>query len=285
MFFTSATPDAYTGMHAATFMRIAGQLAVMVERARMASELEEKRKTFETQNEELLRLNKTKDRFLGMAAHDLRNPTASILMAAEYLTSTQLDRDQRLFVRDIAAQAEYMLTLIEDLLDVSQIESGVLELSREPISTVEFVGEEVARHSALAAPKGIRIVFETDVKRGMVLADRVRMRQVMDNLLTNAVKYSPPDTTVVVRLRRHDGLCRIEVQDEGPGISPEDQEQLFSYFGRLSAVPTGGESSTGLGMAITRRIVEAHGGTIGVESQVGEGSTFWVMLPVAPAGE
>ncbi len=285
MFFTSATPDAYTGVHAATFMRIAGQLAVMVERARLASELEEKRRAFEAQNEELLRLDQTKDRFLGMAAHDLRNPTSSILMAAEYLQSTQLDRDQRLFVQDIASQARYMLTLINDLLDVSQIESGALVLNREPIAAVDFLSDEVARHSAFAAPKDIRIVFETDAQRGMVLADRVRMRQVVDNMLTNAVKYSPPGSTVIVRLRYYEGMCRLEVEDEGPGISPEDQEKLFSYFGRLSAVPTAGESSTGLGMAITRRIVEAHGGTIGVDSKVGEGSTFWVMLPPASAEE
>jgi signal transduction histidine kinase len=278
MFFSSRATDAYTGIHVATFVRIAGQLAAMVERGRLASELEERNSAYQKQNQELVRIDHMKDRFLGMAAHDLRNPTASILMAAEYLEASELDRDQRLFVRDICDQARYMLRLIEELLDVSQIESGALELHKEPVDIVDFLVGEVARHSALAANKSIRILLDAAAK-GVLHADPLRLRQVVDNLLSNAVKYSPRGSTIRVRIGCGDGTWRLEVEDEGPGISDEDQSKLFRYFGRLSAVPTGGESSTGLGMAITRRIVEAHGGEIGVDSEVGEGSTFWVTLP------
>jgi signal transduction histidine kinase len=278
MFFSSAAKDTYTGLHVATFVRIAGQLAAMVEHGRLVSELEEKRNAIQKQQHDLVRIDRLKDRFLGMAAHDLRNPTASILMAADYLEASELDRDQRLFVRDISSQARYMLELIEELLDVSQIESGALELHKERVDAVDFLANEVARHSALGAAKDIRILFDP-AARGVLCADPVRLRQVVDNLLSNAVKYSPKGSTVRVRISSAGDVWRLEVEDEGPGIGPEEQGKLFSYFGRLSAVPTGGESSTGLGMAITRRIVEAHGGEIGVDSKVGEGSTFWVTLP------
>lgn len=278
MFFSSAKPGTYTGVHVATFMRIAAQLAVVVERGRMASELEARRAAMEQANEELRHLDDMKDRFLGMAAHDLRNPSSSILMAAEYLQSVAGSDEQRMFAKDIHEQARYMLALINDLLDVSQIESGALELNPVPVVLQDFVGDEVARHATLAAPKGTTILFSAEVE-GRVDADPVRLRQVLDNLLSNAVKYAPPRSTVRVRLKEDGAGFRVEVQDEGPGISPADQRRLFRYFGRLSAKPTGGESSTGLGMAITRRIVEAHGGEIGVDSVLGAGSTFWFRLP------
>ena len=115
--------------------------------------------------------------------------------------------------------------------------------------------------------------------KGMVEADSLRLRQVMDNLISNAVKYSPPGSLVRLAGIHKDKVWRIEVIDEGPGISEKDQQKLFMDFAKLTARPTGSEKSTGLGLAITRRVVEAHGGKIGVDSTMGQGSTFWLELP------
>jgi signal transduction histidine kinase len=111
------------------------------------------------------------------------------------------------------------------------------------------------------------------------MADPARLLQVIDNLISNAVKYSPPGSTIRVALLQDQRGWRINVKDEGPGLTPHDRQNLFKDFVRLSAQPTGGEKSVGLGLAITRRVVEAHGGKIGVDSEPGQGANFWFMLP------
>ena len=134
------------------------------------------------------------------------------------------------------------------------------------------------RHNKLAEVKGSHVVLEGE-PAGSLMVDRGRLRQVIDNLISNAVKYSPPGSTVRVRGFHQDDGWRIEVQDEGPGIAEKDRNRLFMDFSRLSARPTGGEKSIGLGLAISRRLVEAHGGQIGVDSVPGHGATFWFTIP------
>jgi signal transduction histidine kinase len=119
----------------------------------------------------------------------------------------------------------------------------------------------------------------TDSVPGQVKADPVRLHQVLDNLISNAVKYSPPGSKVWVSAQRMPAGWQVNVQDEGPGITEKDRRRLFQDFARLSARPTGDEKSVGLGLAITRRIVEAHDGQIGVDSEPGQGATFWFILP------
>jgi signal transduction histidine kinase len=226
-------------------------------------------------------LDAIKNRFLGMVAHDLRNPIASIQMTAELLAdpTAQLDEEHRRdFLSDINRQARYMVELIDDLLDVTKIESGQLDLHWEPIELGEFLGETVRRHGNLAARKGTSVKL-TSRRNGVVHADRKRLRQVMDNLISNAVKYSPAGSAVAVSHKHDNGLWTVDVTDQGPGLTKADRQSLFEYFATLSAKPTGGENSTGLGMAITRRAVEAHGGEIGVDSQPGGGSRFWFTIP------
>ncbi|NIA24236.1 MAG: GAF domain-containing protein [Gammaproteobacteria bacterium] len=278
MFFSSVARNAYTPDHVATFLRIASQLSTIVDRGRMMSEIASRGAAIEEQNRELARLNETKDRFLGMAAHDLRNPVSIVLMAAEYLAACAVDEEHRIFVEDIVQQARYMLELINDLLDVSQIESGALELYRQEVDLYEFLSLEVKRHRQLAKGKGTTVEF-TPSEGGLVQADPARLRQVVDNLISNAVKYSPPGSNVRVSVHELSPGWKIQVQDEGPGVNSADRERLFSYFGKLSNRPTGGEASTGLGMAISRRIVEAHGGEIGQDPAPGGGSIFWFTLP------
>ncbi|MDH3398555.1 MAG: HAMP domain-containing histidine kinase, partial [Acidimicrobiia bacterium] len=261
MFFSSDRPHQYSSDHVSVFQSIAAQLSVIVEKGRMASELDAKKQEMELQNEDLRRLDAIKNQFLGMVAHDLRNPIAGIQMSAELLADPKApldDNERNAFLSDINRQAAYMVELIDDLLDVTKIESGRLDLHWEAIDLGEFLEDTVRRHANLAARKGTEVTL-TAFRNGVVQADRKRLRQVLDNLISNAVKFSPAGSTVAVTHRKGDGSWRVEVTDQGPGLTETDRQGLFEYFAELSAKPTGGEHSTGLGMAITRRAVEAHG--------------------------
>jgi signal transduction histidine kinase len=283
IFFSSAEPNSYHAAHITVFQRIAAQLAVIVEKGRLASELAEQKRAIERQNQELLRLNDLKNTFLGIAAHDLRNPLGVIEMALGLLLDPKIaltPQETDTILRDTQHQSRHMLNLINELLDVSQIEAGRVQLQHETVVIQDFLVETVQRHAKLAAPKGTHIHLESDLSSDDLMnADPLRMRQVVDNLISNAVKYSPAGSTIYVRAEKLENHWRISVQDEGPGLTPEDQSHLFQDFVRLSARPTGGESSTGLGLAISRRVVEAHHGQIGVETEPGQGATFWFTIP------
>lgn len=281
MFFSSCKPNMYASVHVDIFQQIAGQLSVMVEKGRLVAELAAQKEELERKNEELRRLNDLKNSFLGVAAHDLRNPIGNIQMVMELLMSKRINitpEEREEMLSDVDMQSRYMLNLLNDLLDVSHIESGKFTLNLVAIALGDFLKEVVLRHHRLAESKGTMVRLES-VAAGEALADPMRLRQVMDNLISNGVKYSPAGSLVLVRAVHKKGDWLIEVQDQGPGLTPKDQARLFQDFARLSARPTGDEKSTGLGLAITRRVVEAHGGQIGVKSEVGHGATFWFTLP------
>jgi hypothetical protein len=282
LFFSSTRAGAYRDAHVETFMRVAGHLSVIVERGRLASELAEQKRAVERQNRELSQLNEHKNTFLGIATHDLRSPLSLFEMATSMLLDADAgisDEERLILLRDMERQARHMLSLIDELLDVTAIESGHLRLELMPLSLGSFLAEAVERHQNMARPKGTRVILSLAGEEGTVRADPVRLRQVLDNLISNAVKYSPAGSIIQVSAAREASAWRISVTDQGPGILPEDRARLFQAFARLSAHPTGGERSTGLGLAITRRVVEAHGGEIGVESVPGQGATFWFTLP------
>ncbi len=277
MFFSSRTPHTYADAHVEVFQQIAGQLSVMVEKGQLVAELSAQKLELEHKNDELSDLNKLKNSFLGIAAHDLRNPLSNILMATSLMTSPDFDlteEDRRTMLREIDNQAQYMMNLLNDLLDVSHIESGSFTLLPVEIDLPSFLREVAIRHHRLAEAKNSAVQLD-NLAPGRVFADPIRLAQVLDNLISNAVKYSPPGSTITVRTRAEKRMWRVEVQDQGPGLTIEDQALLFKDFVRLSATPTNGEKSTGLGLAIARRVVEAQGGTIGVESEFGHGATFW----------
>jgi len=281
IFFSSVRTHVYDVAHVDTFRHIAEQLSVIVEKGRLVSEIAAQKTAIEQRNDELRRLNELKNSFLGIAAHDLRSPIGLIQMTAELLTDPEADLppEQRTkFTRDILRHTGHMLTLLNDLLDVTQIESGNLSLEKNSIDLAALLEEAVKWHALVATPKGTRVQLHPTVP-GLVYADPLRLRQVVDNLISNAVKYSPPGSLVRVGMQRLNRGWRVAVKDQGPGLTVADRQRLFQDFARLSARPTGGEKSTGLGLAIVRRIVEAHGGQVGADSELGQGATFWFTLP------
>ena len=236
-------------------------------------------------NRRLHDLNADKNRLIGIVAHDLRNPLGTIRGLGEILLAEEIalpPHDRQTIVQDIFGQAGYMLTLVNDLLDISLIESGALTLSTEIIDLSEFLTSLVGHHMRLAysTKRSSVVLGETAPQR--IKCDPIRLRQVVDNLVTNAVKFSPPGSRTVVDVNEIGQALRVAVKDEGPGIPEGEQAQLFEYFCRASTVPTSNEKSTGLGLAISARIIKAHGGEIGVTSRPGSGATFWFTLPRLP---
>ena len=236
----------------------------------------------------LREVNDRKDGLLAMVAHDLRNPLGTVSVFSQILQqrlgSTLGEQDQ-LLLRRIDAQAQRMLHLVDDLLDAAAIERGAFELDLEEIDLRTLLEDILASQSAAAARKDIRIELVDPGGPVTATIDRYRMAQVFDNLLSNATKYTPPGTgaTTTVSCTRDATAVRVRVLDQGIGIDAALLPRLFEPFARSGATGTDGEPSTGLGLAITRSIVSAHGGTIEVSSEPGRGSSFEVSLPVRTA--
>ncbi|MEI6562638.1 MAG: HAMP domain-containing sensor histidine kinase [Verrucomicrobiota bacterium] len=170
-----------------------------------------------------------------------------------------------------------MVNCSNGLLDAAALESGTLQLNRAYLDLADCVSDVVESNRVLAKHKKQQLVFSTQ-EGCMAEVDGVRIKQAVDNLVSNAIKFSPLGESISVTLECKGDKARIEVADRGPGLTEADQERLFRRFERLSARPTGGESSTGLGLANARQLVELHGGTMGVESNNQE-SRFWITLP------
>lgn len=227
-------------------------------------------------------LSRLKNTFVGIAAHDLRNPLSSIIGLTALMTDGTLGEiqgEQRSFLETIESTAQGMLKMVNNLLDISAIESGKLDLDLACQSLKPILDDRIRIIAFAATRKEIAIepTIEDDTETNV---DRGRIAQVMDNLMSNAIKFSPPGSTVRIRLFRDGDTIKCSVTDQGPGLSADDKKKLFGEFQKLSARPTAGEKSTGLGLAIVKKTVEAHGGTIEVESEPGQGATFTFGLPV-----
>jgi signal transduction histidine kinase len=235
------------------------------------------------QNAELERLNMLKNQFLGMAAHDLRSPLSVLLSYSEFLLddlSGTLGSEHTEFLQIIHRSSQFMLGLVNDLLDVSLIESGRLDLHLQPIDLSELVQHSVKLNGVLAERKQVHISLAEDDEIPIMLVDAGKIGQVMDNLLSNAVKYSPPGAVVTVHLKRQDREIVITIHNPGAVVPPEELERLFQWLGKTSVRSTAGEKSSGLGLAIARRIMEGHQGHIWVDRTVVDGMTFCVALPI-----
>jgi len=228
-------------------------------------------------------LNELKNEFLGIAAHDLRNPIGTNLFLADLLckeVANVLTEEQFRYLSDIQSSSRFMLQLIDDLLDVSAIEAGLLHLKRRPSDLRKLLKRNVSFNSKLASQKHIHVGLQIEGELPKLSLDEGKIEQVLNNLISNAVKFSQPGTAVEVRAVAEDDGVLISVRDQGPGISEAEHVKLFQPFGLTSVRATAGERSTGLGLAISRKIVEGHGGHIRVESQIGIGSLFLFTLPM-----
>jgi signal transduction histidine kinase/CheY-like chemotaxis protein len=226
--------------------------------------------------------NLAKSEFLSRMSHELRTPLNAVLGFGQLLEQRELTPRSRKDVGHILSGGRHLLSLINEILDLSRVEAGHIELSVEPISLRVIISEACALMHPLAAERAIELDDSAvELESGFVLADLQRLRQVLLNLLSNAIKYNREGGRVeIFCLPRPDGRISIAMRDTGPGISPEDLPRLFTPFERLRAATSTIEGS-GLGLALSRRLVVAMGGTLNVESTLGQGTTFTVELPRA----
>lgn len=224
--------------------------------------------------------NLAKSDFLSSMSHELRTPLSAILGFAQLIESGSPPPtvSQKRSVDQILQAGWYLLELINEILDLALIESGKLSLSLEPISLAEVMHECQEMIEPQAKKRGISVVFSHFVTPCFVKADRTRVKQVFINLLSNAVKYNRPQGSVAVEYQTSiPGRIRVCVKDSGEGLSPDKLAQLFQPFNRLGQ-EANGEEGTGIGLVMTKRLIELMGGTIGAESTVGKGSAFWIEL-------
>jgi len=227
----------------------------------------------------LLELDDQKNKLLGMAAHDLRNPISSIMGFSKLLLSGNLEAtSQKEFLTIINQVSQEMLLLLNDLLDISVIESGKFDLRLQKADLVELIKYRLRLLSNNAEQKDMQI--HTKLPDSALLTfDKERLGQVVDNMVSNAIKYAPPKTEIWIELEMSEKDVTFFVTDQGPGIPPEQKDRLFGTFAKLGVKPTGGEKSTGLGLAIVKKIIESHGGHVGVNSQPGH-CRFHFCLPL-----
>lgn len=233
-------------------------------------------------NEQLQELNATKNKFLGIASHDLRNPLYLIRSFSEVLkdeTLGALNGKQKEFLKKIFDASHYMRSLLDNLLDISKIESGKIELDLKVQDLNPLAKTQSELNQILANKKNIKIHLKLG-EIPKIAIDENAIVQVIGNFLGNAIKFSPPHTSIQVSTEKRGNQVQFSVKDEGPGLSDTDQKLLFGEFQTLSSKPTGGEKSTGLGLAIVKKIIQLHGGEVGVQSRLGHGSTFYFKLPL-----
>ena len=272
------------------------RLAVEVRHA--AQRLESQNAVLEEQHRELSRLNaeldqagKLKDQFLANVSHELRTPLNSVIGFSELLLTGQvegaaLSDTQRDYLETISRNGRHLLQLINELLDLSKIAAGRMDLHLEPVPLDALFREAVDSVRAQLEARRHRLALEPAAQSVSVTADRGRVLQILLNLLSNAIKFTPDGGLVTLAARVESGgrHVRVTVTDTGIGIAPQDQAKLFQEFVQLDAAPSRRYEGTGLGLALSKRLVELHGGAIGVESALGKGSTFWFTLPRADSG-
>src|SRR5947208_2062171 len=255
------------------------------------AKLEEQHREVSRLNVELDQAGKLKDQFLANVSHELRTPLNSVIGFSELLLTGQvegaaLSDTQRDYLETISRNGRHLLQLINELLDLSKIAAGRMDLRLEAVPLDALLREAVDSVRAQLEARRHRLALEPAPEPVSVRADRGRVLQILLNLLSNAIKFTPDGGHVMLTARVEDGghHVRVAVRDTGIGIAPEDRAKLFREFVQLDAAPSRRYEGTGLGLALSKRLVELHGGAIGVESALGQGSTFWFTLPRADPG-
>mgnify|MGYP002360444683 CR=1 FL=1 len=254
--------------------------------ARQKTDIEKVNQELNERNKYLAELNAEKNEFMGIAAHDLKNPLTSIMLSSEITRKYWNRLSEKEIINNITSiynTAQRMKAIIINLLDTHAIESGAIRLNNKQFSLTEIVSSEIESYKDRATVKNIQLHIESSPADIQIIADEEILHEILDNLISNAVKYSPHGKNVYISctqtLFEEKDTIRISIKDEGQGVSEEDRKKMFGKFQRLSAKPTGGEHSTGLGLSIVKKLVEMMGGSVWCESEgIGMGATFIVQL-------
>lgn len=279
-------PERFEDHHRELLLMFAEHVGAVIDRAEAMERLGVRTRELEQDNQRLIEANRLKDVFLSTTSHELKTPLTSVIAYAELLD----DNEERLepaqrgeFLRRLRSEAGRLLSLIEDILDLSRLESGRLVLKRAEVRLEELMRTAVETSRSMAERRGVQVRVSGAAGLPALHLDEVKMRQVLVNLLVNAVKFSPEGSTVELSAAPEDDFVRLEVRDQGPGVRPEDAATIFELFAQGVDGQDGARGGLGIGLHLVKRISELHGGHVGVNSGAEGGSTFWVRLPLALA--
>ena len=254
------------------------------DRKRLEDQLQSKNDALEEQNERVVAANRLKSEFLANMSHELRTPLNAIIGFSELMHDGKVGpvgAEHKEYLGDILASSRHLLQLINDILDLAKVESGKMEFHPEPIEIDRLVSELRDVLRALLVQKRMRLTVDIAPTLGEIVGDPAKLKQVLYNYLSNAIKFTPDEGEVTIAVRPEDTEhFRIEVRDTGAGIKADDLGKLFLEFQQLDATASKRHAGTGLGLALTKRIVEAQGGEVGVCSTPGQGSVFFAILPL-----
>jgi signal transduction histidine kinase len=276
IFVGRATVGEFSEKEIALLKTFADQAVIAIQNARLFHEIEEKSRQLEIANQH-------KSAFLANMSHELRTPLNAVIGFSEMLSARyfgDLTGKQAEYVSDIHASGKHLLSLINDILDLSKIEAGRMELDAAEFDLRAALDNALTLVRERAQRGGVALTLDADPALGLFEGDERKLKQVVLNLLSNAVKFTPRGGAVNIVAKRVDGSAEIAVSDTGVGIAAQDQEAIFEAFRQVGTDVTRKREGTGLGLALSRRFVELHGGTIRVASAVGKGSTFTVTLPI-----
>jgi signal transduction histidine kinase len=256
----------------------AAQAVIAIENVRLFKEIQEK-------SAQLAEASRHKSEFLANMSHELRTPLNAVIGFSDVLEQRlfgELSDRQSEYVRDIASSGRHLLDLVNEILDLSKVEAGRMELEPGEFALAETIRGTLAFVRERAARQTIELAADVPPDLGTVVADERKIRQVLLNLLSNAVKFTPDGGTIAVRAQRNNGEVQVSVRDTGIGIAPEDQAKVFDEFQQVGKASDRSREGTGLGLTLAKRFIELHGGRIWVESELGKGTTFTFAIPVGP---
>ena len=255
----------------------ATQSALAIQNARLFLEIADKSRQLEAASQH-------KSEFLANMSHELRTPLNAVIGFSEVLLQRmfgELNAKQDEYLKDIYASGQHLLSLINDILDLSKIEAGRMELTSAPFHLPSALENAVTLVKERAARHGITLELDLDPRLRELVGDERKVKQVLLNLLSNAVKFTPEGGRVSLKAGLSDGAVKIAVTDTGIGIAPEDQAAIFEEFRQVGSDETRKQEGTGLGLTLAKKFIELHGGRIWVESELGRGSTFTFTVPVS----
>jgi signal transduction histidine kinase len=250
-------------------------------------DLSKQKEDIEKQRDQLLQINQEKNSLISIVSHDLKSPLQQMkgMITLLELEGNNFTPDQKKYLQMMTQSSDRLLSMVSRILDVESIDKRKLTLELESVVMDKFIKDLIPYYQTLANAKDIRIHYQCANPLLAVATDTNYLKPIIDNLVSNAIKFSPRERNIYLRLNQSGSFVRLSVIDEGPGISPEDEEKLFQKFAKLSNKPTAGESSSGLGLSIVRKYAEAMGGVVRYKRQRKPGSWFVVELPLTEEKE